>query len=168
MPRTDADGAPQSQATPGQATPGQDSQGQATRGQERRHARCRRSAARGATRGASRSGRRSGCRGLRQLPKSRADHFQAIFVVLRGVVGYAADGGVQARAAQRFGIDDLPGGALHQVGPAEAHEADAFHHNDDVAQRRMVRTPGDAPSHHRGDLRNAELAPHHWPGKMPS
>ena len=85
---------------------------------------------------------------------------QAIGIVLRHVMRHAADRGVHARAAERFGIDHLARRALHQVRPAESHEAGALHHDDDVAERGQVRAAGDARPHHRGDLRNAQLAPH--------
>ena len=67
---------------------------------------------------------------------------------------------MQARAAERLGIDHLAGRALHQVGAAQPHETGALHHDDDVAERRQVRAAGDARAHHRGDLRNPQLSPH--------
>jgi hypothetical protein len=72
----------------------------------------------------------------------------------------AADGGVEARSAERFGVDHLAGRALHEIGSAESHEARALHHEDDVAQGGQVRASGDAGTHHRGDLRDAEFAAH--------
>ena len=67
---------------------------------------------------------------------------------------------MHACAAERFRIDHLSGGALHQVRPAESHETGALHHDDAVAQRGQVRAPRDARPHHGGDLRNAQLAAH--------
>ncbi len=96
----------------------------------------------------------------RQLAKALADPLQAVGIVLRHVVRHAADRGVHARAAQRFGIDHLPGRALHQVRTAQPHEAGAFHHDDAVAERRKIRAARDARPHHRRDLRDAQLAPH--------
>ena len=81
-------------------------------------------------------------------------------VVLRRVMRHAARRGVHARAAERFRIHHLPHRALHQIRPAQSHEAGAFHHDDDVAQRRQIRAARDARSHHRRDLRHVQLAPH--------
>ena len=99
-----------------------------------------------------------GRRGERAEPL--ADAGQAIGIVRRHVVRHAARGRVQARAAQRFGVDHLPGRALHEVGAAQPHEAGALHHDDDVAQRGQVGAPGDARPHHGRDLRNPQLPTH--------
>ncbi len=107
--------------------------------------------------------RSAGCRNgrsLRQLAEALANARQAIGIVFGHVMCHAADGGVHARAAQRLGIDHLPGGALYEVRSAQSHEADALHHQDDVAQGRQIRSARDARPHHRGDLGDAEAAPH--------
>ena len=95
-----------------------------------------------------------------QLAETLANALEAIGIVLRQVVRHAADRSVHARAAERFGIDHLAGGALHQVRAAEPHETGAFHHDDAIAERRQVRAARDARPHHGGDLRDAQLAPH--------
>ena len=73
---------------------------------------------------------------------------------------HAADGGVHSRAAQRFGVDGLARGALHQVRSAQAHKAGAFHHDDDVRKRRQIGAPRNAGAHHGGDLRHLQTSAH--------
>ncbi len=72
----------------------------------------------------------------------------------------AADGGVHARAAEGLLVGCLTGGSLDEVGPAETHKAGLVHHDEDIAQSRQVRATCDAWTHHGGDLRHTELAPH--------
>ena len=72
----------------------------------------------------------------------------------------AADGGVQARAAEGFRIDDLAGRAFDEIRTAQAHEARAFDHDDVIAERGKIGAARDARTHHGGDLRHTELAPH--------
>ena len=55
---------------------------------------------------------------------------------------------------------DLADRALHQIRPAQAHEAGVLHHDDDVAERGKIRAAGDAGSHDGGNLRERELAAH--------
>ena len=67
---------------------------------------------------------------------------------------------VKVRAPERFLIDRLAGRALDEIWAAQAHEARIFNHQDDVAQRRKIGSARDARTHHGGDLRHTELAPH--------
>ena len=94
----------------------------------------------------------------RQSAKSLADQFQTRGIVLRHVMRHAAGRGMHARAAERFRIHHLPHRALHQIRPAQAHEAGAFHHDDHVAQSRQIRAARDARPHHRRDLRHMQSA----------
>ncbi len=95
-----------------------------------------------------------------KIAKLLPDEAQAIGIVLGHVMSDAADGGVHVRAAERFGVDDLPHRALHQIGPAEAHEAGFVHHEDHVAERGQISAAGDAGAHDGGDLRHLQLAAH--------
>jgi len=85
---------------------------------------------------------------------------EAVGVVFGTVVGDGAHRRVGLGAAQRFGVDRLAGGALDEVGTAQAHERGAIHHEDHVRQRRQIRATGDARSHHGGELRHVQVAPH--------
>ncbi len=67
---------------------------------------------------------------------------------------------VHPRPTQRLSIHTLAYRALHQIGSAQAHEADAVHHDDHVAERRQIRTTGDTRPHHRGYLRHMQNPPH--------
>ena len=67
---------------------------------------------------------------------------------------------MRPRAAQSFIIDRLAGRAFDQVRAAQSHERSAFDHDDDVRERRQVRAAGDARPHHRGNLRDFQIAPH--------
>jgi len=89
-----------------------------------------------------------------------ADAVQTLGVVLGPIVRYGADGGVGPRAAQRFPVHGLAGRALHEVGAAESHERRAVDHEDHVRERGQVGAPGDARSHHGGDLRHAQVVAH--------
>ncbi len=101
-----------------------------------------------------------GARRARQLAHQVADLGDAGAVVRHAVVRHAGDGVVRVGAAQRLAVRALPRGALHQVGPAQAHERRPLHHQDHVRQGGQVRAPGDARPHHGGDLRHLEVAPH--------
>ena len=96
----------------------------------------------------------------RQVAEALADSGQALGVVLGDIVGHAADGGMQVRAADGFGIHHLAGGAFHEVRTTEAHKARAFDHDDGIAERWKIGAARDARSHHGGNLRHTELAPH--------
>ncbi len=89
-----------------------------------------------------------------------AQHFETGGVVLGHVVRDATDFGVQLRAAERFGVDDLAGRALDEVRAAQAHEARLFDHDQNVAERGKIGAAGDARSHDGGKLRHPEPAPH--------
>ena len=97
---------------------------------------------------------------LRHGPELLADQFQASRVVLGHEVGHATSRSVHARAAERFGIHHLPHRALHQIRAPETHEAGAFHHDQNVAQRGQISSAGDARAHDRGDLRHVQLPAH--------
>ena len=101
---------------------------------------------------------RSSCRG--SMRDEVAQLVQARLVVVHRVVRDAADLGVRHRAAERLAVDRLAGGALHEVRTAEPHERRALHHDDEVGERRQIRAARDARPHHRGELRNAQVAPH--------
>jgi hypothetical protein len=95
-----------------------------------------------------------------QIAEALADARQAFGIVFGHVVGHTADRGVQPRAAYGFGIDHLAGCALYEIRPAQAHEARAFDHDDVIAKRGKISAAGNAGTHHRGNLRHTELAPH--------
>jgi len=105
------------------------------------------------------SGLRSGRR-RRQLPKTRANHIEAILVILRHIMRHTAGAIVQMRAAQRFLIDGLPRCALYQIRTAEPHKAGFLHHDDHIAERREIRAAGNTRTHHSRHLRHPQLAPH--------
>ena len=68
----------------------------------------------------------------------------------RHVVAHAADAGVQHGTAEVIGIDDLPQRRFHDWRATEKDPADAFDHDDFVAQGRHIRTSsGAAAKHHR-------------------
>ena len=89
-----------------------------------------------------------------------AQHFQARGIIGGHVVRYAARFGADFRAAERFGINDLAGGAFDEIRAAQAHEARLFDHDQDVAERWKIGAAGDARTHHGGKLRHPEPAPH--------
>jgi hypothetical protein len=67
---------------------------------------------------------------------------------------------MHARAADGFGIDHLAGGAFDEIRASQAHEAGAFDHDDVIAERGKIGAARDARTHHGGNLRHTELAPH--------
>ena len=83
----------------------------------------------------------------------RAQPLQTCDVVLLIEIDRAADLGVHLRAAEFFGVDDLPDGRFHQRRAGEI-EAAAFGHQHLVAQHRQIRAAGDAVAHDGGELRN--------------
>ena len=96
----------------------------------------------------------------RKLADFLTDQLETGRIVLGGIVRDAAGARVEASSAQRLGIGDLADRALHQVRSAQAHEAGAFDHNNDVGQRGQVGSTGDAHAHHGGDLRDLQAAAH--------
>src|SRR2546426_668734 len=70
------------------------------------------------------------------------------------------DSGVGLGAAQRFRIHHLPCRPFDEIRTTQTNERGAFHHEDDVRQRRQIRAARNAGTHHGGDLRHLEIAPH--------
>ena len=95
-----------------------------------------------------------------QGTKTRPDHPQTLPIVFGDVMGHAAGGVVQMRAAETLLIDGLAGRALHQIRPAQPHETRLLHHQDHVAQRRQISAARDTGPHDGRDLRHMQFAPH--------
>ena len=64
------------------------------------------------------------------------------------------------RATERFTINRLTRGALHEVWSAETHEGRSLDHQDHVTECGEICTTGHTLPHHRSKLRNAQIAPH--------
>jgi hypothetical protein len=95
-----------------------------------------------------------------QLAELPADHLETLRVILSHVVRDAAGSCVELGAAERFRVDNLAGRALDEIRAAQAHEARLFDHDQNIAERGKIGAAGDARSHHRGNLRHPEPAPH--------
>ena len=89
-----------------------------------------------------------------------ADREDAGRVVFRAVMGDRAQRRVRDRAAERFGIRRLSGGAFHEVGTTQSHERSAFHHEDHIGKGGKVRPARHAGAHHGADLRHVQVASH--------
>src|SRR5690349_16361741 len=83
-----------------------------------------------------------------------------MLVVAGEVVRNTADGGVHTRTPEGFLVSGLAGRSFNEVRPAQSHKAGLVDHDEDIAQSRQVRATSDAWTHHGGDLRHTELAPH--------
>ena len=68
---------------------------------------------------------------------------------------------VRARSTQSLVIDRLAGGSFHQIRAAQSHKRGTINHHDNIGERRQICAPGNARPHHRGYLRNLQVAPHY-------
>ncbi len=91
---------------------------------------------------------------LRQVREQASDRLHRLGLVAGREMRDAAASGVDTRAAERLGIDDLVGHGAHDVRPGDEHVARPLDHHREVRDgRRVHRAAGARPEDHR-DLRH--------------